>query len=433
MKLLPRVLIVDNSRVMRASLARHLKDHFEVREETNGESAWQTLVLDSSVVAVISGVHMPKLDGYGLVERLRGNKLRRLKALPLFLVVSDTMAEGERQQGRVRGVTDFIPKGLGNAEMERLIAGLVERIAAQPAADAGGGGDEALRAGLPADSDGDADGGYTGVQSDIGVSDILGQVGRLAGLSGVVADDGPPVPEAGSGGSEFPGRERVEGRLGGLLATAGPGAAVGVLIFGLDSYGAVGERFGPELADRIALKFARLLANKIRTDDAIGQYSPGRIAIVAPGTNRALCASFAERVCKGLAAAQIAIRGQRVDMTISVGIASLPEDGVALSADELLLLADGRHQSALRAGGNRVVSGAAAAGSPDFHQDEFLSQLRDVLANSAPEAMVPCLGNIGLQLMPILKQMEQSFHFGLPLDAMERKLWARARAERLIS
>lgn len=49
---LPHVLIVDNSRVIRALLSRSLKDHFEVREETNGESAWQTLVLDSAIVAV---------------------------------------------------------------------------------------------------------------------------------------------------------------------------------------------------------------------------------------------------------------------------------------------------------------------------------------------------------------------------------------------
>lgn len=420
---LPRVLIVDASRVIRASLARHLKDHFEIREETNGESAWQTLVLDSSIVAVISGLHLPKLDGVGLIERLRANRLRRLNGIPFFLVVSDAVSEGERQQARVKGVSDFIPKGLGSADMERVV-GLVARhlsgVGADDAASEGGG-----QFRVAPQSEG---GSYTGVQSDIGVSDILGQMGGLAGLSGGAGDE-PAV--AATASTEFPTRQDVELRLLDVLPAAGQGQAVGVLIFGLDSYGAVGERFGPEMADKIALKFARLLANKVRSDDSIGHYSPGRIAIVAPGTNRALCASFAERVCKGLAAAQIAVRGQRIDMTVSVGIAAMPEDGVAMSAGELLTLADGRLDSAVRAGGNRVMAGAAASGR-EFRQDEFLRQLKEVLSAPDPESLVPCLGNVGLQIMPILKQIEQSFRLGLPIEDIERRLWARARAERLV-
>jgi DNA-binding NarL/FixJ family response regulator len=51
---LPHILIVDDSRVVRISLIKHLKDHFEIREESDGEAAWQTLVVDHSIKAVIS-------------------------------------------------------------------------------------------------------------------------------------------------------------------------------------------------------------------------------------------------------------------------------------------------------------------------------------------------------------------------------------------
>jgi len=60
--MLQKVLIVDASRVARASLARYLKGHFKVCEDVDGESAWQTLVLDNSVVAVIAGGHLERLD-----------------------------------------------------------------------------------------------------------------------------------------------------------------------------------------------------------------------------------------------------------------------------------------------------------------------------------------------------------------------------------
>lgn len=38
---LPRVLVVDESRMVRAMIIRHVRDHYEVREEADGEAAWQ--------------------------------------------------------------------------------------------------------------------------------------------------------------------------------------------------------------------------------------------------------------------------------------------------------------------------------------------------------------------------------------------------------
>lgn len=432
---LPHVLIVDSSRVIRATLSRSLKDHFEVREETNGESAWQTLVLDSAIVAVISGLHMPRLDGYGLVEKLRTNKLRRLRSLPFFLIASDAMGEGERQQARIRGVTDFVPKGLGAAETERIVNLLLERVGQGDGEDdavAGEEGSGQFRV-APKEAEETGEAADVGVQSDLGVSDILGQMGRLAGLSGVTMDE-PEMPkprDVVAPAPEIPSRQSLEARLTELMQTSSSTQTIGILIFGLDSYETVTERFGQELADKIELKFARLLGKKIRTEDSIAEFAPGRIAILAPGTNMALCAAFAERVCKGLAAAQISIRNQRIDMTVSVGVASVPEDGVVMSGEELLALADGRLETAMKAGGNRVVTRAAPS-AQYFDQDDFVNRLGELVGAVPADALTSCLGNVGLKLIPILKQMEQSLRLGMPIEDIERKLWARARSERQI-
>lgn len=444
---LPHVLIVDSSRVIRATLSRSLKEHFEVREETSGESAWQTLVLDSSIVAVISGLHLPRLDGFGLVEKLRTNKLRRLNTMPFFLIASDAMSEGERQQARVRGVTDFVPKGLGAAETERIIGLLLDRFTEQGAEEeAGANGDEGSGVFRVAAPEPVEEGDYTGVKSDLGVSDILGQMGHLAGLSGASVEDvisiepaeavapaqvthttvaSLPEPPA------IPPREVVEKVLADSLEGAGQTQAVGVLLFGLDSYDAVSTNFGRELADKIETKFARLLSKKIRTEDSIGHFGPGRIAIVAPGTNLALCAAFAERVCKGLAAAQISVRNQRIDMTVSVGVASMPEDGVILSGEDLMGLAVGRLEAAVQAGGNRVVARPVST-ERTFDHEDFVQKLGELISSVPPEGIGRCLGNAGLKIIPLLHQMEQSFNFGLPMEDIERKLWARARSERQV-
>ena len=60
---LPHILIVDDSRVGRVSLIHHMKAHYEVREESDGEAAWQTLVVDHSIKAVVYHLQMPKLNG----------------------------------------------------------------------------------------------------------------------------------------------------------------------------------------------------------------------------------------------------------------------------------------------------------------------------------------------------------------------------------
>ena len=64
----PRVLICDDSRIVRASIAQHLRDRFEMREVKDGEAAWQAILLDSSIRVVISDLTMPKVDGFELLE-----------------------------------------------------------------------------------------------------------------------------------------------------------------------------------------------------------------------------------------------------------------------------------------------------------------------------------------------------------------------------
>ena len=71
---LPRVLIIDDSRMVRASIIRHVRDRFDVREEADGEAGWRTLLVDPTIQAVITDIGMPNLDGYGLLERIRSSR-----------------------------------------------------------------------------------------------------------------------------------------------------------------------------------------------------------------------------------------------------------------------------------------------------------------------------------------------------------------------
>src|SRR3990167_1560148 len=121
-----KLLLADASKVVRASLARQLADHFALHEEASGESAWQSLVLDSAIVAVVSGLSLNKLDGFALLERLRANRLPRLNQLPFFLVVSNSFSEADRQDALARGVTDFVIKGATSPSVDNIVSALLE-------------------------------------------------------------------------------------------------------------------------------------------------------------------------------------------------------------------------------------------------------------------------------------------------------------------
>lgn len=66
-----KLLVVDGSRVVTRRSEAAL-DHYTIVEESDGESAWQTLMLDDGIVAVISGAH-PRLAAFDLLARLRSS------------------------------------------------------------------------------------------------------------------------------------------------------------------------------------------------------------------------------------------------------------------------------------------------------------------------------------------------------------------------
>lgn len=373
-----RVLVIDHSKVVRSTLAKHLRDHFEVREESDGESAWQTLVLDSSIVAVVSGMQQTRLSGYELLARLRASKLRRLCDIPFLLIVSGSESEDDRLHAKTQGVTDFITRGMTRQEIVTRIARL-------------GNWDTALTLTNPA----------------------------LAAKA--EANDAPPPPPA----SGLLSSTEIVARLESAIALQpGTNGMVSVLKFGLDNHAELAERLGSDTVQAIANRVACLLKEKIGQSDSIGRSGPFRCLIVSPGSSLATCVAFSQRVCRGLANSHITVRGEAIQLHISAGIASTPADG-PLSASELIALAGERLDQAQRAGGEQVAFEHKATPRTELERryfDELLQLYRPGTSNHP-------LGSVGLHLMPLLKVLETEFHLDLPLTKLEERFALRAREE----
>jgi two-component system cell cycle response regulator len=112
----PRVLIADDSRIVRATLIKHIQGMFEFREALDGEQAWEALLLDPNIRVVITDLTMPNLDGYGLLARIRGSKISRIRTIPV-VVVSGSDEQQERDRAKAAGATDLITKGMGTPQL----------------------------------------------------------------------------------------------------------------------------------------------------------------------------------------------------------------------------------------------------------------------------------------------------------------------------
>jgi two-component system cell cycle response regulator len=110
---------------------------------------------------------------------------------------------------------------------------------------------------------------------------------------------------------------------------------------------------------RVAETFRKHAGTKVRKEDSLGHYSGSDLAVVSPGTPYPACEAFANRLREAFAVANIAVHGQRLDLSVSIGVANTPVDRLN-SASSLLTSPLERLKTAQQAGGNRVVACATS-------------------------------------------------------------------------
>ncbi len=131
---------------------------------------------------------------------------------------------------------------------------------------------------------------------------------------------------------------------------ANAGRLVTALIFDIDHFKSINDRFGHAAGDEILKLFAIVVTDTLRTTDLSGRIGGEEFAALLPcSIEEAACA--AERVREAFAASGITLKDAPVETTVSVGVASGPP-GTELEV--LLAAADTALYQAKRSGRNRV-------------------------------------------------------------------------------
>jgi len=131
---------------------------------------------------------------------------------------------------------------------------------------------------------------------------------------------------------------------------AGLGRPISVLIFDLDHFKSVNDRFGHQAGDEILKLFARILVHTLRVTDIVARIGGEEFAALLP-CSTADAETAAERIRDTFDNAGVQVDGVPLPTTVSIGVAT-GEQAVDLNA--LLAAADTALYRAKRGGRNRV-------------------------------------------------------------------------------
>lgn len=127
-----------------------------------------------------------------------------------------------------------------------------------------------------------------------------------------------------------------------------------VLMMDVDSFKTFNDSYGHPQGDQLLRCLSGILTAGVRTVDHVGRYGGEEFLIVLPETTKDDACSLAERIRVSVENdAFVIVEDRAIRRTISVGVASYPED--ALNPAELVQRADEALYRAKRAGKNCVV------------------------------------------------------------------------------
>ncbi|MFP2899127.1 ATP-binding protein, partial [Corallococcus sp. 4LFB] len=107
------ILVADDNADMRAYVSGLLAPHWTVRAVADGEAAFEA-ALELRPDLIVSDVMMPRLDGFGLLRKLRGDV--RTSGIP-FVMLSARAGEEARIEGLQAGADDYLVKPFSAREL----------------------------------------------------------------------------------------------------------------------------------------------------------------------------------------------------------------------------------------------------------------------------------------------------------------------------
>lgn len=368
----PKVLVIDDSRIVHAAIKKAIKEEFDVLDAYDGEEGWTMLRQDAEIQVVITDQGMPKLDGFGLITRIRESAVTRINEIPLIMV---TGAEEEQVEIREKaldlGATDFLTKPFENTIILARVRSYIKL-------------DQTIR--------------------DLEESeDALIEQAILDTLTGVY--NHRYLMERGDKDISFAQRHHEE---------------LSIFCLDLDDFSDYILNVGQDVTEKLLKWAADILKNTMRKEDTIARIGESRFAVVAPTAEHFDAISVCERIKEKFATTEFDKSVLANPVTVSIGVSSLIHDQ-ATNTSVILDEAIDRAKQAKVLGGNRVIGSnpeeiRARLYNEARQQKLSLDTIVKLYHNGEFDLLTPYLKQIATSIYPLLELCNEKMHWHLDTE-----------------
>jgi two-component system cell cycle response regulator len=326
-----RLLIVDDSRVIRVTARKILQNHFETVEAVDGANAWELLNAGPAFSVIVSDLTMPNLDGFGLLEKIRTSHDPEVSGIPVIIITGANDSETTMQRARDAGATDFIGKPFDAVH-------LLARTQAHASA-------YVSRRSLS--------------EHALSLED-LALVDTQTGLANETA---------------FMDRGFQQ-----LSYAIRHNTRLAITQVEIDHFGKLFREHGKPVADMVIDYAATVLQSGIRQEDLVARIGTARFAMLLPGMDPSGVRRLTDRMVNDMRNRVVKSGNQRLRFTVSIGIAA-PEIRQDTRLETLLAAAGTSLRDAINAGGDCAVihdpAGTNQPATPDTGNDHASTGLDD--------------------------------------------------------
>jgi diguanylate cyclase (GGDEF)-like protein len=130
-------------------------------------------------------------------------------------------------------------------------------------------------------------------------------------------------------------------------------ASLALVMFDIDHFKKVNDTYGHPAGDAILTDLSALMMISLRTEDIFARYGGEEFAVICRGSDLAQAQVIGERLRRAAEARQFTFQDKIIPVTISVGVAALPDPNIK-DAAAFVVAADGALYRSKQGGRNRV-------------------------------------------------------------------------------
>jgi len=353
----PRILAVDDSRVMRRAMSKILSKEYDVVEVENGEDAWTVLLNDNSIQVIFTDLNMPFLDGYGLLERIRTSDDPQLNETPVIIITGKDDDEDAKQEALDKGANDFITKPFDSIQLQARAKAHV-----------------------------------TLKQTTTKLSETSDKLERQATVD----------ETTGLGGQRYfckVGEETLS------YAVRHSGQFI-ITRMDIDNFNNLFIKYGKKIMDSILHSIGEKFTQLVRQEDTIARIGVSKFSIILKETALNEAEILTDRIRSEIKKMSFKLPENAgvINLTISAGLYE-PELKADITFQQLIAETEKHLEEAKSAGGNRIVchSTVNKIDIKKHHEDINIVELLEKLKDNKPEALLPQVDAILYHITPLFK------------------------------